>query len=165
MVRLSCQHKETAISISRRKYRHSEDVDTRWKYFTWKRRNLFPLTSHLDRSLHHCVPLCLRMKSMILCSPSPGTLASDRKTWIKVKGSVTRKHTGNKRAFFSVSSVWTGKTRRSRCTRRLSYRNIPPSRIVVESVSNVVAKTFGQVVHELCSLKRWISPLWMCSDW
>lgn len=27
------------------------------------------------------VPLCLLMKSMILCSPSPGTLASDRNTW------------------------------------------------------------------------------------
>lgn len=29
------------------------------------------------------VPLCFLMKSIILCSPSPGTLASDRMTCIK----------------------------------------------------------------------------------
>lgn len=41
-------------------------------------------------------PLCLRMKSMILCSPSPGTLASDRKTCTKA----------NTRAFSLLSSLW-----------------------------------------------------------
>lgn len=37
---------------------------------------------------------------------------------------------------------------------RLSYSNIPPPWIVVQSVCNVVPKTFCQVFHELCSLQR-----------
>lgn len=39
------------------------------------------------------------------------------------------------------------------CNKRcMTYCDIPPSRIVTQSVCNVVAQTFGQVVHELCAL-------------
>lgn len=37
--------------------------------------------------------------------------------------------------------------------RCMTYCDIPPSRIVAYSVCNVVAQTFGQVVHELCALQ------------
>lgn len=36
--------------------------------------------------------------------------------------------------------------------RCMTYCDIPPSRIIAQSVCNVVAQTFGQVVHELCAL-------------
>lgn len=34
----------------------------------------------------------------------------------------------------------------------MTYCDIPPSRIITQSVCNVVAQAFGQVVHELCAL-------------
>lgn len=38
------------------------------------------------------LPLCFLMKSMILCSPSPGTLASERKTCKPKESSLVRTH-------------------------------------------------------------------------
>lgn len=34
-----------------------------------------------------------------------------------------------------------------------AHRDVPPARVVAESVGHVVAETLGQVVHELCSLQ------------
>lgn len=34
----------------------------------------------------------------------------------------------------------------------MTYCDIPPSRVIAQSVCNVVAQTFGQIVHELCAL-------------
>lgn len=93
------------------------------------------------KSEFSALPLCLLMKSIILCSPSPGTLASDKKT-CRTKylfiDYIPQQHKN------SIKGLITFHLR--------TYCDIAPSRVIGESVCDVISQTFGQIIHELGSL-------------